>query len=154
LASGFELPAGRPSGPRRRLSTTIAASLVAVAMTGVFLAASRPGPTPVVIVEDVPEVSSVLPTVRATGAVSAFAPTGIDDESDQAEQPECEGDQPGPSWNCHEGQWQTLPPAQPTASGGGRSDRAAGCLTEQPGPLFVCQEGLWMIAGATPAGAP
>src|SRR5690606_18369009 len=34
---------------------------------------------------------------------------------------------------------------------GGRTDRAAGCLTEQPGPSLVCQDGLWVIAGANPA---
>lgn len=130
---------------RRQVGT--AWVVVVLAVTGAWVAAERGAPRVEAVSESVEEVSLAPPRPRAVGAASNL-PSSADSAVDPLA---CEDPSPGPSWACRDGKWQLGPPAAPLAAGGGRTDRAAGCLTEQPGPSLVCQDGLWVIAGANPA---
>lgn len=146
--SVYDAPdAPAPRGHRR---ARVALAAVGALVAGVYLAALR-DPEPVVVIEEIEEVSTTdVPRPRALGAagtVVAQTPSGATD----AEEAACEGMNPGPSWSCQDGKWQMGPGTPAPATGGGRIDRAGGCLTEQPGPLFECQGGLWMIRGSNTA---
>lgn len=139
--------------PRGRRRVGIALAVVGALVTGVYLAALR-DPAPIVVIEEIEEVATTdMPRPRALGAAGIVA-TQTPNGSAETEEPECEGLHPGPSWSCEDGKWQLGPGTPTPASGGGRIDRAGGCLTEQPGPLFECQGGLWMIQGSNTASPP
>lgn len=130
----------------------VALVAAAVMVAGLYVTALRNTGDVQVITEEMEEVDLRPPRPRGDGsAPSPFAAVAATD----GEEPVCEGLSPGPSWSCHSGRWQLGPPPEQAAIGGGRIDRAAGCLTEQPGPLFVCQNGLWMIeSGGTSPSSP
>ncbi len=141
-----------PEAPTRRghQPVRVALAVVGALVAGVYLAALR-NPEPVVVIEEIEDVSTAdVPRPRALGAAAPVA-TQTPAGSGETEEPVCEGMHPGPSWRCEDGKWQLGPELPAPASGGGRIDRAGGCLTEQPGPLFECQGGLWMIRGSATA---
>lgn len=146
--SSSSAPAGRNRTRKLVLVGLIAGSVV----TGVSAFVLRDSPRAIVITEDVLEASTSIPSPRSRGGAPRPA------ASDSLEVA-CEGQPPGPSWGCHEGRWQMGAPSSSAAAdssmsgGGGRADRAAGCLTDQPGPSFVCDNGLWVIAGSGAGGA-
>lgn len=130
-------------------------AVVGVLAGAVYLAVSQPV-TPDVVVQEVREVPplSSSPRVAAPPNLQGTTATGASSGStstngEAAAEPTCQGPQPGPSWSCHPEGWQVGPPPAPVASGGGRIDRAGGCLTEQPGNGFTCQNGLWVLAGTS-----
>jgi hypothetical protein len=138
------------NGTRKALALLATVSLVGSATV---LAAKHTKPQVVVVRQRAPSGSSQPP---APGGRRVAAPgvTNISGtESPSAATQSCQGPTPGPSWTCEAGKWTMTSGVAATsaASGGGRIDRANGCLTEQPGPGLTCQGGLWTLGTAEPA---
>ena len=135
--------------PSRRTTWQLALALTCAFGAGVWAATFRE--TPVVVVTEPIEEQPVTEMPRSRTVGAGIALPGSTDAA-VTDEPACEGMQPGPSWNCIDGKWQVGPPPTPQASGGGRIDRAGGCLTEQPGSAFVCDSGLWVLNGTAGMG--